>query len=361
MDKKTIKMFSYIIGGFAVFILVLFIISSCTNKKYTFEKLEKRMINIAKEMVSDEEMPSQDKDTKIITLKSMVNDGKIEDVSKLFGNDNLKCNGSVTITNNNGYYNYSPYLSCGKDYESKYLKDKIIDDSLVETGVGLHEIKGNYVMQGEVENNYLKMNGVVYRILRINGDGTIRVMEQKGLSQKAWDNRYNPDTNYNHGINEFEYNSLNSRIRDTLHEYYDDSSVWPDSIKQYITTQSLCIGKRGVKDNSKDGSVECSKIQENELFGLITPYEYIQASLDTNCSTPESNSCTNYNWFNTLEQSTWTITASADDTKSAFILNGYMSVTSCSSLAGVLAVFNITDKAIYTSGDGTINNPYEFK
>ena len=33
MDKKTIKMFSYIIGAFVGFILILFIISSCTKKK----------------------------------------------------------------------------------------------------------------------------------------------------------------------------------------------------------------------------------------------------------------------------------------------------------------------------------------
>ena len=96
MDKKTIKMFSYIIGAFVGFILILFIISSCTKKTYTFEKLENRMTEIAKEtMKSDEsQLPSQDKDTKIITLKSMISDGKIDEISKVFGELNIQGNAS---------------------------------------------------------------------------------------------------------------------------------------------------------------------------------------------------------------------------------------------------------------------------
>lgn len=363
MDQKTIKMLSYVIGGFAGFIFILFLISSCANRKYTFEKLENRMLKIAQEMYKDDEseLPSQDKDTKTITLKKMISDGKIDDVSKLFKRDDLKCNGTVTITNNNGYYNYSPYLSCGSEYETKYLKDKIIEDSLVESGVGLHELKNTYVMRGEVQNNYVKLNGVVYRIVRINDDGSIRVIEQTGLKQKSWDDRYNPNTRNNTGINEFEYNSLNSRIRDTLHDYYNDESKFPKSIKQYIATQTLCIGKRTENDITKDGSSECSKLIEDEVFGLITPYEYLQASLDPNCSYTTDSNCKNYNWMNKMKQSTWTLTANAEDTKSAFFLNGNPYLSTCSSASGVLVVFNITDKAIYVSGDGTEAKPYEFK
>ena len=231
----------------------------------------------------------------------------------------------------------------------------------MDAGVGLHEIKGSYVMQGEVKNNYIKMGDRLFRIIRINGDGTIRVMEITGLNQKVWDNRYNPETRYSEGINEFEYNSLNSRLRDTLHDYYENSKIWPDSIKQYITTQSLCIGKRNIKDTSKDGSVECSKIQENEVLGLITPYEYLQGSLDQNCSLVDSSSCANYNWLSKLEQATWSMTANSENTKSAYILDRVMNVYSCSSTSGILAVFNLTDKAIYVSGDGSVDKPYIFK
>lgn len=364
MDQKTMKMFGYIIAGFAIFIVILFLISSCANKKYTFEKLENRMLKVAKEMYenNEKELPAQDKDSKTITLKKMISDGKIEEIEKLFDRDDLKCNGTVTITNNNGYYNYSPYLNCGKEYETKYLKDKIIDDALVENGVGLHEDKDQYIMKGEVKNNFIKFNNNIYRIMRINSDGTIRVIETSGLKQKAWDDRYNADFNNNLGINEYEYNSLNSRIRDTLQNYYNDETVWPNEIKNYIVTQNLCIGKRSKNDVTKDGSTECSKIIENELLGLPAVYEYLQASLDQNCSFSTDSNCRNYNWLNsTTKFTTWTITANVENSTTAFLLNGIPKISSCSATSAILSVFNITDKAIYVSGDGTETNPYEFK
>ena len=363
MDKKTIKMLGYIIGGFVAFIILLFLISSCTNRKYTFEKLEDRMLKIAKEMYknNEKELPSQDKDTKTITLKKMISEGKIEEVSKLFKRDDLKCNGTVTITNNNGYYNYSPYLSCGKEYETKYLKDKIIEDALVEKGVGLQEDKDTYIMKGEVDNNYVKFNDNLYRIIRINSDGTIKLMETKGLNQKVWDDRFNPDNNNNSGINEFEYNSLNSRIRDTLHEYYEDESAWPKETKNYIVSQTLCIGKRSKNDITKDGSTECSKVMENEMFGLPAVYEFLQASLDSNCSFTTDGNCRNYNWMSNTKQATWTLTANVENSTTAFLLSGLPKINSCSSMSTILVTFNLTDKAIYVKGDGTQTKPYEFK
>ena len=50
MDQKTIKMLGYIIGGFVGFIILLFLISSCTNKKYTFEKLENKIKEFTNEL-----------------------------------------------------------------------------------------------------------------------------------------------------------------------------------------------------------------------------------------------------------------------------------------------------------------------
>lgn len=364
MDQKTMKMFAYIIGGFVIFIMMLFLISSCTNKKYTFEKLENQMLKVAKDMYKDNEkdLPSQDKDSKTITLKKMISEGKIEEIEKLFDRDDLKCNGTVTITNNNGYYNYSPYLNCGKEYETTYLKDKIIENSLVESGIGLYEDKDNYIMKGEIDNNYISFNNNLYRILRINSDGSIRVIGLSGVKQIVWDDRYNQDNNNYLGINEFEYNSLNSRIRDTLHNYYDDEKEWPKEIKNYILTQSLCIGKRTKNDITKDGTAECSKIIENETIGLITVYEYLQASLDQNCSYSTDTNCRNYNWLNSsTDFTTWTLTANAENSTTAFVLNGLPKVSTCSTYSNVLPVFNITDKAIYVSGDGTESNPYTFK
>lgn len=51
MDQKMMKTLGGVIAGFVILIFVLFIISSCTNTKYTYEKLEEKMLNIAKDLL----------------------------------------------------------------------------------------------------------------------------------------------------------------------------------------------------------------------------------------------------------------------------------------------------------------------
>lgn len=362
MDQKMIKTLGAIIAGFAVFIIILFFVSSCTNRKYTYDKLEEKMLKIAKSYyeANKKELPQQDKDTKSLTLKKMISDGKIEELSELFDDENIKCDGNVTVTNNNGYYLYSPYLSCGDDYETKYLSDKIIDDSLVESGVGLYANGDSYVMKGEVLNNYVQMGEKLFRIIGINEDGTIRLFEMSGLQQIVWDDRFNPDNNYNSGLNEYYFNDINSRIKQSLEEYYK-SDVWTDEMKSYLSTFDLCVGKRSSADITKDGSAECSQKLEGQVLGLLSTHEYLQASLDSNCVATLDKACRNYNWFGGLDLGVWTITADAETSRSVYIMYKSLALNTASGFAYANVVVNLSDKAIYVSGDGTEKNPYIFR
>lgn len=368
MDQKMMKTLGGIIAGFVVFIFILFMISSCSNTTYTYERLETKMMDVAMAYFESnkDELPKEDKDTKSLTLKKMISDGKIDELTKLFNDDNVKCDGNVTVTNNNGYYVYTPYLNCGKDYESVYLKDKIIENSLVsddsgDPKYGLYEVNDQYIMKGEVNNNYVKFANQLFRVLRINADGTIRLLQVEGIKQQVWDNRFNPDFNYNGGINEYFYNGLNSRVRDSIENYYNDSAVWTDEVKGYIVKSDLCVGKRSQADVTLDGSTECSKKLNDQTFGLLTVYEIMQASLDKNCNNTISRSCANYNWLSTSDESIWTATADAENSQYVYVLYKIPTITNASSYANINVVFNLTDKAVYLGGKGTIEEPYEFK
>ncbi|MDE5630519.1 MAG: hypothetical protein K2I70_02860 [Bacilli bacterium] len=368
MDQKMMKTLGGIIAGFVVFIFILFMISSCSKTTYTYDKLETKMMDVAKSYfeANKDELPKEDKDTKTLTLKKMISDGKIEELTELFDNDEVKCDGNVTVTNNNGYYIYTPYLNCGKDYESVYLKDKIIENSLVteessNPKYGLYEVGDQYIMKGEVDNNYVKFADQLFRVVRINDDGTIRLLQVAGLKQQVWDNRFNPDFNYNGGINEYFYNGLNSRVKDAIENYYNDSAVWNDEAKGYMVKSDLCIGKRSQADVTKDGSTECSKKLNDQVFGLLSVYEIMQASLDTNCNNTVAKSCANYNWLSTSEESIWTATADAENSQYVYVLYKIPTINNASAYANVNVVFNLTDKAIYVDGDGTIEKPYVFK
>ena len=368
MDQKMIKILGGVIGGFVVLILLLFVISSCTKKTYTYEKLEEKMVEIAKSHYQNypKELPSEDKDTKTLTLKKMITSGYLKEVVELFDNESVKCDGNVTVTNNNGYYLYTPYLSCSglpdtEDYTSKYLKDVIIDENEVESGVGLYVNGDGYVFKGETQNNYVKINEKLFRIIAINDDGTIRLFEHEGLTRMKWDDRYNEEIRYNSGFNEYFYNDVDSRIKETLTNYYDDTEVWTDEMKSYITTQTVCVGKRSTTDTTKDGSTECSKTLDNQIFSLVSTYEFLRASLDTTCASTEDKSCKNYNWFSFYEKAIWTMNADADTTHKVWRLYGNLNTASASAGARANVVFNITDKVIYAGGNGTLEDPYTFR
>lgn len=363
MNEKMMKTLGFIIVGFVVFILILFFIASCSNHKYTYESLEKEMLKIAKKHFENnkEDLPALDKDSKIITLKDMINNKEIDDVTELFDDKEMSCDGSVTVTNNNGYYLYTPYLSCKDKYETKYLRDKIIEDSLVTQGVGLYQMKNTYVMRGEVKNNYVKYGKNLYRIIRINEDGSLYLIETKASVQKSWDNRYNAETRYNSGINEYEYDGLDSRFKEFISTYYSDNEAWPEELKAYIPTFDLCIGKRSKADITSDGSTECSEKLANQTLGSLAIYEYLQASLDNDCKALTDSPCRNYNWIATIENSFWSITADAETSANVYVIFKNPSSMIANSYASIFTTFNLTDKAIYVDGDGTKEKPYTFR
>lgn len=366
MDKRMIRTIEVITGIFLIFIIFLFIISSCSGgRTYTFESLQKKMLTITKNyyLNHEDELPKEDKGYKTYTLKKMISDGSLKEVTELFKDDNMKCDGSVTVSNNNGYYIYSPYLNCssGKTkYESTYLNKKIIETSLVEQGFGLYQDNDEYYFRGEGDKNYVKFDSKdeLYRIIGINADQTIRLLQATTETDVAWDDRYNTEYISKTGINEFYNNSIDSRIKETLTKEYNDSNKWPDEIKAFIVTQDLCVGKRAENDATKNGSTECSAKVENQMFGLIAAYEYLRASLDKNCIYTTDDACQNYNWLGNLNRNTWTLTADVKDSKSVYKLSTILYSTDAINSTYSNVVFNISDKTMYTSGTGTQSDPY---
>lgn len=361
MNEKLIKTLVTICAVFIILLVIIFGISSCTNKKRDFSEYEDKMLSVAKAYYkkNEDKLPKLD-NKKILSLNEMISSDLIKEPSKFLNNPNASCIGEVIVYNNNGNYLYTPNLNCGTDFKTVLLKDKIIDDNLTTSGVGLYQVGNTYIMKGEVLNNYIEFNGIIFRIMRINDDGSIRVIQNKGFDNNNWDDRYISDTEYNSGLNEYMYNNINSRIKDTVEEYYKDEKVWSSSAKAYITTQDLCVGKRLEEDSSKNGRTECAKKINNQQFGLIAAYEYLQASLDKNCNYTTAPSCSNYNWIADLD-SMWTITAAQENSSKVYKLRYTLSPSTADSMYGINVVFNLVGEAIYKSGNGSLEDPYKIR
>lgn len=365
MSPKLLKKLGLIIGIFVVIIIILFGFASCSGggSSSKLKSIRTEMVQNAykyyqkKDNIDD--LPQEDGDSTSITLKKLIQEGYMKEPSEAYGDESLKCSGEVFVENNNGHYLYTPYIECKSDKEDNkvstiYLKDKIIEDQLVESSVGLYAVGNTYVEKGEVTKNYIQIDEELYRIVRINEDGTIRIMGVESINNARWDNRYNSEQNKNYGINEFIYNDINSRLNEKLITNYDKQT---NKLKSYLTTQNLCIGKRSVADTSHDGSTECSKTIKVQ-YGALAVYEYLQASLDKECSLPSDRSCRNYNWLSGNNGRTWTVTADAESNYKAFNIQGTAQLDQCNSTNDVFPVFNISSKVLYKEGSGTEKDPY---
>ena len=361
MNEKLLKVIGITIGVFVVLLIILFAVASCSSVTPKLENVDEKMVKIAKDYYENhkDELPSEDKDTKTYTLSKMIEEGKISDPST----EDASCSGEVVVTNNNGNFLYSPFLRCGKAYEDVLLSDKLIDEYLVTEGHGLYQIGNQYVFRGENVNNYLEIAGEKFRIIRINEDGTIRVIQTTNYSSLdaiAWDDRYNESRDSSEGNNDFYINSISSRIKEAMENAYKTEGVISDDLKPYLTTHEICFGKRTTSDSTKDGSTECSiKLSGAPVSGLTT-YEYLLASIDQNCNRAEDYSCSNYNYLANYRSSFWTITADASNTYKAFQISSSGIRTSvCNNRIKILLTYNLDDKLIFVDGDGTIDNPYQ--
>ena len=82
-----------------------------------------------------------------------------------------------------------------KDGESvALLSDRItINSEIVYEGNGLYKPDANYVYKGEVDKNYIKYNNLLWRIIKINRDGTMVVVLDEYLTMLPWNKE---STNY---------------------------------------------------------------------------------------------------------------------------------------------------------------------
>ncbi|UKI57953.1 MAG: hypothetical protein L6V81_00270 [Clostridium sp.] len=135
----------------------------------------------------------------------------------------------------------------------------------------------------------------------------LKIINETGKrDQYSWDNRYNEGKDATWGYNNFEL----SRAKEILKNTESNEEIVNESIKNAIISKELCVGKRKLDDETKNGSVECSvKSTDKYMFGLITPYEYMRASLDDNCKVASSPSCSNYNYLYHDRWNTWSLTA----------------------------------------------------
>ena len=240
-----------------------------------------------------------------------------------------------------------------------------IDSSISNEGLiaSMDNDGPTYYFRGNVENNYLKIGDHMFRIVRINGDETVRVVLDEPIDIK---------TPYN--LNESEDRKLlsgltGSTVNAVLNKWMEDNLI---DYQDYFAEGKFCTDSEfinesidGKKSNSyqriftnNNVSFKCNGTTENLKVGLLSADEIIFAG-----ATKDEANKTYYLHNDEINYSTWTTGSyelKNDGTVTMIVLSqngGFTSGENIITSHGIRPVLNISRTA-HIRGQGTKENPY---
>ena len=104
--------------------------------------------------------------------------------------------------------------------------------------------EATYYFRGTVENNYVKFAGFTWRIVRINEDGTIRMIMQDGINNNALYEFGSTNGNYKYMY------YTNSHIKTILESWYDENIASKSNLLNNVVTGNYYCEQAKVKYNA---------------------------------------------------------------------------------------------------------------
>lgn len=359
--KKLIYIMGGIMGGIILLVIIIFIVIGTSNKTLSYAKIESRLKTATENYLSDNEnmLPKEEGGSTTIDFTTLEGGNYIKPLSKML-KEGISCSAKVIVTKNGENYLYSPMLNCGEEYKTEKFSSKIlIDNKVVASGDGLYNDGDNYRFRGEYVDNYVSIDGKLWRILDIDDEGYTRLIyvDKELEDTYLWDDRYNIDVDNYLGVNNY---SL-SRIRESLVEL-ETGNKYVSSDNATLAYRPICIGKRSSTNLEINNSEECESVINNQLYSLPYVNDYVAASIDSNCKTIEDESCANYNYLMSMSLTSYTLTGSKEKSQKVyFVTRNGVSKTDASNEKKIRPTIYISSNALYADGDGTKTNPYTLK
>ena len=268
-----------------------------------------------------------------------------------------------------------------KEYKPDFGQIATADEGLIKDK---DDDGDTYYFRGAVEDNYVKFNGLkwaesdgdyhkagddmLWRIVRINGDGTIRLIADGSIGNSAF-NENSDNEKYLGYTYDNTTNRQDSTIKTVLDKWYSDNMTDYD---QYIEKSKFCNDTSTITDEDRNieygamdrilvnqPSFKCSKSDKSYgglytdlKVGLITADEVMFAGGDY----PSMNE--SYYLYGKSDY-LWTISP-INNLPSVWCVadNGAMYMWSAFSELAVRPAVNLKTDLMYTEGNGAKNSPY---
>ncbi len=364
MKKKLMRMMLIVVGILVVFLIIILIFSFLGSGNKSYEEIEQDLKNAAIEYyeVQSGLLPREEGETITVRANTLADAELMKPLSELREGEN--CSGRVEVTKVGDNIIYTPYLECGDNYNTKELYKAVLEQKIVTSGNGLYDLNGEKVYRGDDVNNYVSLDNAIYRIVKVTPDNKLLLIlnEVDSTLSSYYDDRYNPTKRFNSGFNDYRI----SRIKEFLDDLYsskNDIKILSKNDKEKLASFNLCIGKRNATETNNTNAIECSDVLENQMIGLLTASDYMNASLDANCKATTDKSCQNYNYLRLKETEWWLLTGNAANDYEAYIVksNGYIDINTTSGYKKIRPTIMLNNNVMIKSGNGSASNPFILK
>ncbi len=364
MKKKLMRMMLIVVGILVVLLIIILIFSLVTGGNKTYEEIEEELKNAAIEYydVQSGLLPQEEGETVTVRASTLADAELMKPLSEL--REGESCSGRVEVTKVGDNIVYTPYLDCGDNYTTKELYKAVLEQGIVTSGNGLYDLNGEKVYRGDEVNNYVQLDNAVFRIVKVTSDNKLLLIlnELDSNMSTYYDDRYNQDRLSNSGFNDYRISRIYQYL-DDLYNNKQDYSLLSNSDKGKLTPFNLCVGKRSLTETINNNSIECSDVLENQMIGLLTVSDYMNASLDTNCRATTDKSCQNYNYLKLSGTDWWLVTGSSLNSYEVYSVrsSGYLYETNASSYKKVRPTIMLNSNVMIKSGNGSESNPFILK
>ena len=277
-------------------------------------------------------------------------------VVKVSYSDSVTSQPTNTTSNITVTLNYEQATGATPPVETETAADQL-KELVTTTGDGLYADtyeEGRYIYKGANPNNYITFNNELWRIISVENDGTIKIMKNASIGNRAWDGS----------------DSNNWTRPATLNTYLNGEYLEGLSYNDKVVSHNFSIG-RVTHDNNDlaDQINDENGTTWNGKVGLITASEYLRANTNTaQCETNMLNNdnretCLTTNWMYGAVPSggyMWTISPNASGPGYVFFVysNGNLSSNGeGNSSRGVVPVLYLSSD-ITLQGEGTSQAPY---
>ena len=364
MKKKLMRMMLIVVGVLVLLLIIILIFSLVTGGNKTYEEIEEDLKNAAIEYykVQSGLLPQEEGETITVKASTLADAELMKPLSELRKGES--CSGRVEVTKVGDNIIYTPYLDCGDKYTTKELYKAVLEQGIVTSGNGLYDLNGEKVYRGDNVNNYVQLDNALFRIVKVTSDNKLLLIlnEMESNMSTYFDDRYNQERLSNSGFNDYRISRMYQYL-DDLYNNKQDYRLLSSNDKEKLSTFNLCIGKRNPADTTNNNSIECTDVLENQMIGLLTASDYLNASLDANCKATTDKSCQNYNYLKLSGTDWWLVTGSSLNSYEVYSVrsSGYLYETNAAGYKKVRPTIMLNNNVMIKSGSGSEANPFILK